>query len=57
MLPGDPFDETYVSNFIVKAQEHDPVLKRTLAGVKTKFDATADPQTHDVNVVIRLEKQ
>ncbi len=57
MLPGDPFDETYVSNFIAKVQEHDPVLKRALAGVKTKFDATADPQTHDVNVVIRLEKQ
>jgi len=56
MLPGDPFDESYVANFITKVQEHDPVLKRSLAGVKAKFDATADPQSHDVNVVIRLER-
>jgi outer membrane protein assembly factor BamA len=56
MLPGDPFDENYVSNFIAKIQQTDPVLKRSLAGVKVKFDADADPHTHDVNVVIRLEK-
>jgi outer membrane protein assembly factor BamA len=56
MMPGDPFDEGYVANFVIKAQQNDPVLQRSLAGVKTKFDATADPQTHDVNVVIRLEK-
>lgn len=57
MLPGDPFNESYVSSFIVTAQQNDPVLRRTLANVKTTFDATADPQTHDVNVVIRLAKQ
>lgn len=57
MLPGDPFNETYVANFILTVQQNDPVLRRTLAGVKTTFDATADPQTHDVNVVIRLAKQ
>lgn len=57
MLPGDPFDDTYVGSFIAKAQAQDPVLRRSLAGVKAKFNATADPQTHDVNVVIRLEKQ
>jgi len=56
MLPGDPFDESYVANFIVKAQAQDPVLRRSLAGVKTKFDATANPVTHEVNVTIRLEK-
>ena len=57
MLPGDPFDESYVSNFIMKIQQTDPVLKRSLAGVKVKFDADADPHSHDVNVVIPLEKQ
>jgi outer membrane protein insertion porin family len=57
MMPGDPFDLTYVSNFIAKVQEQDPVLRRSLAGVKSKYDVTADPQTHDVNVVLRLEKQ
>ncbi|MDE3186820.1 MAG: hypothetical protein KGM96_04760 [Acidobacteriota bacterium] len=56
MLPGDPFNEGYVSNFIAKIQQADPVLKRSLAGVKVKFDASADPETHDVNLVIHLEK-
>ncbi|MGA3335142.1 MAG: hypothetical protein ABSC62_13365 [Terracidiphilus sp.] len=56
MLPGDPFDESYVANFIAKVQQQDPVLRRSLAGVKVKFDATANPDTHDVNVVIRLER-
>ena len=57
MLPGDPFNETYVANFIATVQQNDPVLRRSLAGIKTTFDAVADPQTHDVNVVIRLAKQ
>jgi len=56
MLPGDPFDEGYVSNFILTAQQHDPVLLRTLIGVKTSFDANADPVTHDVNVVVHLSR-
>lgn len=57
MLPGDPFNEGYVANFIATVQQNDPVLRRSLAGIKTTFDAVADPQTHDVNVVIRLAKQ
>ena len=56
MMPGDPFDQTYVSTFLLKAQLEDPVLRKTLAGIKTKFDVTADQQTHEVNLVIRLEK-
>lgn len=56
MMPGDPFNESYVANFIAIAQKQDPVLRRSLAGAKAKFDATADPRTHEVNVVIRLEK-
>jgi outer membrane protein assembly factor BamA len=56
MMPGDPFDESYVANFIVKVQQQDPALRQSLAGVKTKFDVTANPNTHDVNVVVRLEK-
>jgi outer membrane protein insertion porin family len=57
MLPGEPFNESYVANFVATVQQNDPVLRRSLAGVKTTFDAIADPQTHDVNVVIRLAKQ
>ena len=57
MMPGDPFDESYVANFILIAQKNDPVLQRTLAGVKATYDAHADPDTHEVNVVIRLSRQ
>lgn len=57
IMPGEPFDETYVSNFILIAQKSDPVLQRSLAGVKTSYDVHADPQTRDVNVIIRLERQ
>lgn len=57
LMPGDAFNETYVAEFVWRAQQNDPVLRRTLANVKTSFNAIADPQTHDVNVVVRLEKQ
>ena len=57
MFPGDPFDQCYVANFIVQAQTSDPVLQRTLAGVKVTYDVRADPATHDVNLVIKLEKR
>jgi len=56
MMPGDPFDESYAANFIVKVQQQDPVLSRSLSVVKVKFDVTANPNTHEVNVVIRLER-
>jgi outer membrane protein insertion porin family len=56
MMPGDVFDESYVASFIAKVQQQDPVLRQSLLGVKVKFDANANPDTHDVNVVIRLEK-
>jgi len=56
MLPGDIFDPAYVANFIVNAQKADPVLQRSLSGVKPHFDVRADPQTHEVNVVIGFER-
>lgn len=56
LMPGDPFDESYVSSFLLKAQVQDPALRRTLVGVKSTFDATANPQTHDVNLVIHLSR-
>jgi outer membrane protein assembly factor BamA len=56
MMPGDPFDESYPAKFIADVQLHDPMLHQALKGVKTKFDVTANPGTHDVNLVIRLEK-
>lgn len=57
MFPGDPYDESYVPGFIYKAQTSDPVLMRALAGVKVSYDVRADPVTHDVSLVIRLERR
>jgi len=54
LMPGDAFDESYVSNFIVQARQKDPVLRPMLADVKESYDAKADPETHQVNLVIRL---
>jgi len=56
MLPGDPFDESYVASFMLNAQKSDPALQRTLAMVKANYDVRADPNTHEVNVMIKLEK-
>ena len=56
MLPGDVFDEGYVANFVNNAQHSDPALMRSLAGVKAIYDVRADPQSHQVNVLIRFEK-
>jgi len=56
MLPGDPFDESYVSTFIARLYKEDPALQRTLAGVKVTYDVRADPQTHDVNCVIHFAR-
>jgi len=56
MLPGDVFDESYVASFIGNAQKADPVLMRSLAGVKTIYDVRADPNSHEVNVLIRFER-
>ena len=35
----------------------DPVLRKSLVGEKAKFEVTTDAQTHDVNIVVHLEKQ
>jgi len=56
LMPGDPFDQTYLDTFLTRAESGDPVLRRSLAGVLAHFETSADPVTHDVNVVIRLEK-
>jgi outer membrane protein insertion porin family len=57
MLPGNPFDASYVSDFVLKAQKADPVLQRTLAAVKVSYDVRADPVSRDANLVIKLERR
>ena len=43
MLPGDPFDESYVANFVIRAGRK-TILMRWLAGVKVTYDVLADQQ-------------
>jgi outer membrane protein assembly factor BamA len=56
LMPGDPFDQTYLDTFLPRAESQDPVLRRSLAGVISTAETDADPTTHDVNVTIKLEK-
>ena len=56
LMPGDVFNQSYVSDFLMKAQTQDQTLRRTLAGVKASINASADPTTHQVNLVITLAR-
>jgi len=46
-----------VANYVITAQQNDPALRKTLANVKTTYNVMADPQTHDVNVVLKMERR
>lgn len=56
MLPGDPFDEGYLAGFVPKAMKEDPVLMRSMVGVRITYDVFANQQTHEVNCVLHFEK-
>lgn len=56
MMPGDPFNEPYAETYLIQLTAADPKLGQALGGVVEKMTSTEDPVTHDVNVVIRLEK-
>ena len=57
MLPGDPFDASYVGEFMAAMRTNDPVLRPLLEHLKATYDAKADPQTHDVTLRIVMEMQ
>jgi outer membrane protein assembly factor BamA len=57
MMPGDAFDEPFAATYLLRLTAADPKLGQALRGVVEKMTTTEDPQTHDVNVVIRLEKR
>lgn len=57
MVPGDPFDESYVAKFMLQAQKGDGVLRQLLNGLKATYEVKPDTRTHEVTLVIRLEKQ
>lgn len=57
MMPGDAFNEPYAEDYLILLTANDPKLGQALGGVVEKMTTTEDPATHDVNVVIRLEKR
>jgi outer membrane protein assembly factor BamA len=56
MMPGDVYDETYAQKFLLKAEEQDAVLRRTLSGVNATVTTSFDKQAHQVNLVFHLSK-
>ena len=54
MLPGDVFDENYVSSFVINAEKEDPGLLQALMGRKVSYNVIANPETHEVNCVIHF---
>ncbi len=56
LMPGEPFDQNYLDSFLSKAESQDPLLRRSLAGAFSTFETSANPATHDVDVIVKLEK-
>jgi outer membrane protein assembly factor BamA len=56
LLPGDPMDISYLDAFLLKATSQDPVLRRSLVGMLARYETSADPVTHDVDIDVHLEK-
>ncbi len=56
LMPGDSFNQSYLDSFLANAEKRDSVLQRDLAGALSRYEISADPVTHDVNVVFRVEK-
>ena len=56
MMPGDVFDESYLSNFAALAQKKDKALAKWMQTVITTYDEKADPGTHEVNCVFHFAK-
>ena len=56
MMPGDPFNEPYAADYLLRLTTADPKLGQALRGAVERMSTTTDPQTHNVNVVIRIEK-
>jgi len=56
MMPGDVFDESYLSNFTALAQKKDKPLTKWMQTVITTYDMKADPATHEVNCIFHFAK-
>ena len=56
VVPGDAFDESYVSNFVAQAQKKDKAMTKWLQTVTTTYDVKADAATHEVNCIFHFTK-
>ncbi|HUX43407.1 MAG TPA: hypothetical protein VMV57_01535 [Terracidiphilus sp.] len=56
MMPGDAFNEPFAADYLLHLTAADPKLGEALRGTVEMMSTTTDQQTHDVNVVIRIEK-
>jgi outer membrane protein assembly factor BamA len=56
MVPGDVFDESYLSNFAAQAKTRDKTLSKWMQTLNTTFDFKADPATHQVNCIFHFAK-
>jgi outer membrane protein assembly factor BamA len=56
MVPGQPFDESYVSTFAARAQKQDRTLARWMQTVITSFDVKPDSATHKVDCIFHFAK-
>jgi outer membrane protein assembly factor BamA len=56
MMPGDVFDQSYLSGFAALAQKKDKPLAKWMQTVITSYDFKADPATREVNCVFHFAK-
>lgn len=56
MVPGDVFDESYLSNFEALAKKKDRSLSKWMQTVITTYSFKPDPATHEVNCVFHFAK-
>lgn len=56
MAPGAVFDESYLANFVERAQKKDKHLAKWMRTVITTYDFKADSATHEVNCIFHFSK-
>lgn len=56
MVPGDVFDESYLSGFAALAQKKDKPMTKWMQTVITTYDVKADADTHEVNCIFHFAK-
>lgn len=55
LMPGDPIDLSYLDSFTLRAQSQDPALKKALSRALARYEMSANPVSHEVDLEIHLE--